>query len=306
MNMEWIRNFSEAAKYKSFSKAAKANNLSQPALSKQIRSLENNLDVILFHRTPGGIELTEAGEYFYHQIKPVLDELTRIRYELKQYNKINPIAIGSLPSIATYYLPSRTKGQQLLGRPLSLMVQNTSSELVQSLLEGRLDAVFVDSLYIGESLWHRELFTENYYAVFPKHHPFRSKETVELAELSTEPLIVHQAPCDTRKHLMEKMESLGYKPNIIREVAFGDFIYGAVMAGMGITIVPELVAKNIGHLELFVLPITDFGRKRTISLVTKSSKIGTALYQFIEKISETPNKNERSKAGQKSVMETAR
>jgi DNA-binding transcriptional LysR family regulator len=84
--------------------------------------------------------------------------------------------------------------------------------------------------------------------VFPLHHRFRSRKTVELAELCEEPLIVHQAPCDTRKHIIEQMESLGHKPNIISEVAFGDFILGAVTAGMGITIIPELMAKNIIHL----------------------------------------------------------
>lgn len=281
MNMEWLQSFSEAAKQKSFSKAAKVNNLSQPGLSKQIRNLENDLDVVLFHRTSAGIELTEAGELFYSRIMPIIAELKGIRQELKQYNRKNPIAIGSLPSLATYYLPPRIKGHRLLDRPLSLMIQNTSGELVQSLQEGRLDAIFVDSLYTGVSLWSCELFSEPYYAVFPKDHRFGSKKTVELAELCEEPLIVHQAPCDTRKHIVEQIELLGHKPNIISEVAFGDFIYGAVMAGMGITIVPELVAKNISHLELFVLPIANFGRKRTVSLVSRSNKLGSKLYKFM-------------------------
>jgi DNA-binding transcriptional LysR family regulator len=281
MNLEWLQSFAEAAKQKSFSKASKVNNLSQPALSKHIRNLENDLDVTLFYRTSTGIELTEAGERFYTRIMPVIDELTGIRQELRQFCRNKPIAIGSLPSLATYYLPSRIKG---LDRPLSLMIQNTSRELVQSLQEGRLDAVFVDSLYTEESLWSCELFTESYYAVFPLDHRFRSKKTVSFAELYQEPLIVHQAPCDTRKHIIEQMEFLDHKPNIIREVAFGDFIFGSVMAGMGITIVPELMAKNIGHLELFALPIVDFGRRRSISLATQNKKLGSQLHELLSVI----------------------
>jgi LysR family transcriptional regulator, transcription activator of glutamate synthase operon len=281
MNTDWLHSFAEAAKQKSFSKAAKANNISQPALSKHIRNLEDNLGIVLFHRTSKGIELTEAGERFYTRITPVIAELNAIRQELQQFSRNNPIVIGSLPSLATYYLPSRIKELRILDRPITLMIQNTSSELVQSLQEGRLDAVFVDTLYTGESLWSCELFTEPYYAVFPLDHRFKSKKTVELAELFEEPLITHQAPCDTRKHVIEQMEAIGHKPNIISEVAFGDFILGAVTAGMGITIVPELMAKNIGHLELFALPIVNFGRKRTVSLVTRSNKLGSKLYQFI-------------------------
>ncbi|MCP3740792.1 LysR family transcriptional regulator [Rossellomorea sp. BNER] len=280
MNTEWLQSFVEAANQKSFSKAAKETNLSQPALSKHIKNLENNLDIELFHRMSAGIKLTKAGECFYSRIKPVIAELTKIRQELQQFQRDNPIALGSLPSLATYYLPSKIKGIRQY-RPTTLMIQNTSYELLQSLEEGRLDGVFVDTFYSGESLSSFELFTEPYYAVFPLDHRFKSKKSVKLAELCEEPLIAHQAPCDTRRHIFEQMKLLGHKPNIISEVAFGDFIFGAVTAGMGITIAPELMAKNIGHLELFALPIDSFGRTRTVSLVTRCEKLGSKLYQLI-------------------------
>ncbi|MGE8205496.1 LysR family transcriptional regulator [Heyndrickxia sp. NPDC080065] len=279
MNIEWLNSFVEAARFKSFSKASKAINLSQPALSKHIRNLENELDVTLFFRTSTGIELTEAGERFYSRIVPVISEFTAIRQELRQFCHNHPIAIGSLPSIATYYLPSKTQALQELNRPHTLMIQNTSGELIDSLLEGRLEAVFVDTQYTEETLWSSELFTESYYAVFPINHRFRSKKAVKLEELCEESLIVHQAPCDSRKHIISQMELLGHKPNIINEVAFGDFIYGYVMSGMGITIVPEIVAKNISHLQLSCLPIIDF--MRSISLTTKSSKLGVQLSKLL-------------------------
>lgn len=282
MNLDWLQSFSEAAKQKSFSKAANVNNISQPALSKHIQNLENNLDVRLFHRTPTGITLTEAGEHFYNRIIPVIAELTTIRTDLQAFDRCKPIAIGSLPSIATYYLPLRIQNFEFMDRPVSLMLQNTSGELLQSIQEERLDAVFIETDYIDESMWSCELFTEPYYALFPLNHKYKSKDTVELSELCEEPLITHQSPCDTRNHIVYQMELAGYKPNIISEVAFGDFIYGAVAAGMGITIVPELLAKNIHHLNLFALPIVNFGRKRTISLVSQNKILGSMLHQYIK------------------------
>src|SRR5699024_12007626 len=69
-------------------------NISQPALNKHVRNLENNLDVKLFHRTPSGITLTEAGIHFYNRIKPVMSEIGRIRSELREYSNNHPIAIG--------------------------------------------------------------------------------------------------------------------------------------------------------------------------------------------------------------------
>ncbi len=284
MNLDWLQSFAEAAKQKSFSKAANVNNISQPALSKHIQNLENNLNVRLFHRTPTGIRLTEAGEHFYNKIIPVITELTTIRADLQQFCRSNPVAIGSLPSLATYYLPLRMKDFRFMDRSSSLIPQNTSSELLQSLQEERLDAVFIETEYIDESLWSRELFTEPYYALFPTDHKYKLKDTIELEELYKEPLITHQAPCDTRSHIIHQIELAGYKPNIINEVAFGDFIYGAVAAGTGITIVPELLAKNIKHLNLIALPITDFGRTRTISLVSKNKRLGSTLHQYIKRV----------------------
>lgn len=281
MNVEWLHSFIAAANQNSFSKAAQITNLSQPALSKHIRNLENNLGIELFHRTSIGIELTEAGERFYTRITPVLTELTAIREELQQFNQSNPIAIGGLPSLATYYLPSKMSELKLLDRPITLIIQNTSNELLQSLQKGRLDVVFMDAKYSGETLWSCELFTEPYYAVFPLNHRFNSRTVVELEEICEEPLIVHQAPCDSRKDIVEQIQSLGYTPNIITEVNFGDFIFGAVSTGMGITIVPELMAKNIGHLQLFALPINNFGRFRTIALVTRNKELGSKLYKLI-------------------------
>lgn len=281
MNIEWLHSFVAAAKYKSLSKAAAAQNLSQPAISKHIRNLEQNLDTLLFYRSSSGIELTEAGERFLNRISPVLHEITAIRQELRQYGRTAPIALGCLPSLASYYLPTRIKGRSILGRPLTLMIQNTSAELMQSLQEGRLDAVFIDGAHAEDTLWSSELFTESYYAVFPNDHRFRQRKMVRLAELGREPLIVHEAPCDTRKHIIEQMELVGQKPNIIREVAFGDFILGAVTAGMGITIVPELMAKHINHQQLFTLPISDFGKKRSVVLAAGSSKLGVQLYRLL-------------------------
>lgn len=276
VNTEWLKSFTEAANLRSFSKASRATNISQPALSKHIQHLENDLGVSLFYRTPTGIELTEAGQRFYTRIRPVLDELTSIRQELRQFTQNNPIAIGSLPSIATFYLPPRIKTLQ--EQSYSLLIQNTSSELIKSLIEGRLDAGFVDKKYIERTLWSNDLFTESYYAVFPMSHPFQSTKSVKLMDLCGEPLIVHQGPCDSRSHIISNLESLGQKPNIIREVSFGDFIYGYVMAGLGITIVPQLVAQNLSHLELFTLPIEDLNR--TISLVTNSRNHGFQLFKI--------------------------
>lgn len=113
---------------------------------------------------------------------------------------------------------------------------------------------------------------------FPQTTVF-GRTAVAFSDLCKEPLIVHQAPCDTRNHIFLQMEALGHKPNIVNEVSFGDFIFGYVMAGMGFAVVPEIVAGNTGHLNLFARPIANF--KRSVSLAAKSGKLGTQLAGFL-------------------------
>ncbi|MBD8499294.1 LysR family transcriptional regulator [Paenibacillus arenosi] len=290
MNTDWLQSFIEAARQKSLSKAAYALNLSQPAISKHIRNLEHHYNVVLFHRTSSGIELTEAGEHFHTRIAPVFTELLDIHQEMREYDKTAPIALGTLPSLATYYLPQRMNHSSLPDQVVSVMIQNTSVELVHSLKEGRLDAVLVDQGYVTASLWKKELFNEGYYAVFPLNHPFHSRSSIKLADLNQESLLVHQSPCDTRTFILAQFDAAGYRPLAITEVASGDFIFGAVAAGMGITIVPELNAQNLGHLQLFALPIEDLDGRRSITLIAQDAQLGSKLYNWITSYSESATK----------------
>src|SRR5699024_10348758 len=128
--------------------------------------------------------------------------------------------------------------------------------------------------YINESLWKWELFTEDYYVVLPNSYKNIYADTIDIEDIRKEPLITHQDACDTKRRIIEQFNSLGYNPNIVSEVAFGDVVFGAISTGIGITIVPGLIAKNIQHLNLFCLPISNFGTKRTISLVTTNKSTG--------------------------------
>ncbi|WP_028596534.1 LysR family transcriptional regulator [Paenibacillus assamensis] len=287
MNIDWLHSFTEAARQKSLSKAAYALNLSQPAISKHIRNLEHHYNVVLFHRTSIGIELTEAGEHFHSRITPVFAELVDIHQEMREYDNTAPIAIGTLPSLATYYLPQRMNHLSLPDQSARIMIQNTSAELMQSLREGRLNAVFIDSSYATGSLWRKELFNEGYYAVFPLNHRFRTRNSVMLADLCDDTLLVHQAPCDTRTFILAQFDAAGYTPLALNEVASGDFIFGAVAAGMGITIIPELKARHLAHLQLFALPIEDLDERRSITLVAQNAQLGSKLYHWITSYTES-------------------
>ncbi len=298
MNLEWFHSFLATARLKSLSKASEQLNLSQPALSKQVQKLEEALGVVLFTRSPAGMELTEAGTVLLTRIQPVLDELEAIRKDLQNLHDPMTIAIGALPSLAAYYLPPRILGLRQQGMEIDIRVANTSFEVFRLLEQEAVDVAVIETKSLTRSLWSAELFFEPYYAVFPADHPLRSRWTVTLSDIASEPLVLYPLGCDVRQSVVQAFHERRMEPRIASEVAFGEFILGFVAAGAGITIVPKLIAEHIGHLPLSAAPISDFPAVRTVSLVARSRQTGKKLYDaLIRSQTEHAKKPSRTQRG---------
>jgi len=279
MNIDWFQCFLETVKCKSLLKASLELNISQPAASKQIKKLEEYYNVTLFKRSPTGMDLTEAGELLYNRIQPLLSELRSIHRELLNFHAPKSILLGTLPSLATNYLPSKILDLWKKGISVNLQVFNTSKETLKSLKSGLLDAAIIADGTVEKFFWRTELFTEPYYVVFPTTHHLSRFSTITLTNIQVEPLVVYPPQCDIHRSIARVYQRQGLQPKIAAEVSFGESILSFVLAGAGITILPRIIAENIGHLPLLAVPITDFEDTRTISLVTCSQRTGKVLYR---------------------------
>ncbi|MFD1450146.1 MULTISPECIES: LysR family transcriptional regulator [Oceanobacillus] len=98
MNQIWLEAYIAIVEEKSITRAANRLNISQPALSKQVRSLEADVNTKLLTRSSKGIELTKAGQYFYQQAQSLLQETNRTREKLMKMQQTDKLTIGCLPS----------------------------------------------------------------------------------------------------------------------------------------------------------------------------------------------------------------
>lgn len=253
--------------------------MTQPAVSKQIKKLEAELEVELVSRSPQGIELTEAGMYFQKRILPFVKEWDGIRQEMKDMGESIHVTLGLLPSLAAFYLPEKLVGSQIENMNLETKVYDMSKEIMEDILSGKLEAGLVDEKWVPKNLWNRRLFVEPYDVVFQKTHPFSKKENVNIKELLLEKLVMYPVGCDIRRAIIEEFERLNADPDICSEVSFRDFILGMVAAGAGITIVPRTISERIEHLPLRSLPIRGFQKQRTIYLIARNEKIGKVLFK---------------------------
>lgn len=279
MRLEWLRSYIEAVEQKSMSKASEKCHLSQPALSKQIKKLEESLGVQLLKRTSMGVELTERGAFFYKRILPVLAELEAIFTELQVDHTGTHFTVGTLSSIAAYYLPTRVISLQKSGIRIVLQTEYTSKDVFTKLIAGKIDAALIQltATQLTQVDWKAPLFSEPYCAILPAAHSLSLQQTVTLKEIRKEPLIVYPRGCETREVIESAYHQYGWTPNIYLELDYDESILGFVSAGAGISLVPRLVGDHTGHLSVKVLPITDFPVERTVWLVARSPKIGQSL-----------------------------
>ncbi len=271
---EFLTYFVTTVEKGSLNKAAKALFISQPALTKQLAQLENQLECVLFHRRTTGIELTEAGRYFYERACMILEQVEQTVAGIKEYSGQNLLRIGALPSIANHYLPDCIHVFAADGRSrVSITVRDTTSELVSLLEQGSLDVAFAQDFAGHGYLLSRELFHEPYLAVLPADHSLAEQESVDFFAFCREKLLLHRDPCDIRSHFRRHCNQLGIQPEMVLELDFNDSLLHYAAKGNGLTFIPQMVVEGLHHPQLTVRPFQQ-SFTRTIDVIFRPEAAG--------------------------------
>ncbi|WMM24011.1 LysR family transcriptional regulator [Tissierella sp. MB52-C2] len=274
MNLEWLKSYIVIVEEKSITKAAEKLNISQPALSKQLKSLESEYNILLLNRTSKGIEMTKAGLYLYNQAKSLIHQSNLITLELQEMNESKQMTIGSLPSIATSYLTNCNLGNHCV------FIQNHSKALINSLENNKVNISLIDNYFYEGQLVKKDLFQQKYVALVPKKYNLGQLKELSWEKIEEYPLILHNFPCDTSDKIKSYAYDNNIKLNIIKYVPFGEFLYGYVLLGEGMTIVPQLVSQNLRHLDIDLIPVESI--KLTISAVAKTNEILQSFLNLIK------------------------
>lgn len=274
MNLEWLESYIVIVEEKSITKAAERLNISQPALSKQLKGLESEYNILLLNRTTKGIEVTKAGFHLYNQAKSLIQQSNLIKRELQEMNESRKMTIGCLPSIATSYLPNFNLENHCI------FIQNYSQALIDSLENNQVSISLIDNYFYDGSLVKKDLFSEKYVALIPKKYNLGRLNELSWKIIEEYPLILHSAPCDTYSKIKSYACNNNIQLNIAKYVPFGDFLYGYVLSGEGMTIVPQLFSQNLRHLDIDLIPVEDL--ELTISAVAKTNKILNSFLDLIQ------------------------
>ncbi len=250
MEIRQLKAFLAIAEAKTFTAGARRVNVTQAAISMQIRQLEDEVGLSLFTRTPRRVILTEAGEYLLDRARKILREHDSALAEIAEVAgaEYGRLRIGSASgTFAMNQLPGIMAGlrEKFPNAELSVSA-GTSERLVDRMMHGELDTAFVSLPVDNLNVSTESLFSDEIVAIAHPKHPLAKEKFISAATLAGEKLILGERGGNTRRMIDEFFQAANVKPNISMELSRQEAITKMVEQGLGVGMAgAKSVAKEI-------------------------------------------------------------
>ena len=286
MDFKQLRALVTVAETGNVTRAATLLNIVQPAVSRQLRLLEEDLGASLFERGRHGMELTEAGRTLVEYARRVLHELDRARAEIcPSKGSIGGIVtVGLLPS--TSDLLASALVNALASHYPGIRVRISvgyAGHLQRWLEDGEIDLALLYDPKHTPSIQVKPLLEESLWIVGLPASGLLAENPMPLAELAGRPLVLPSAPHGLRSLVENAATLIGLQLMVIAETNAMSIQKSLVIAGHGLTILPGIaVADDIARGVLTAAPLIEPTLKRKIVLALPASRQTTASVQCVE------------------------
>ncbi|MFO7919423.1 MAG: LysR substrate-binding domain-containing protein [Nioella sp.] len=285
LTLKQLRYFEALARYRHFGQAAEASSVSQPALSVQIKELEETLGAPLFDRSARQVRLTAFGEEIADRVGSILrsvDELSDFA-RAAQGSMVGRLRIGVIPTIAPYLLPRIIGQLQSAHRGLDIRVRETlTPKLIRELAEGRLDTAIVALPVSEPSFTEVALFSEEFVLVRPaaeRANPVPSADSLREMRL----LLLEEGHC-FRDQALSFCNMGASAPRELLDGSSLSTLVQMVGAGIGVTLIPEMaVAVETRSADVSLARFSNPRPSRTIGMIwRRSNPMAEQLMQVAE------------------------
>lgn len=257
MELRHLRYFVAVARRRHFTQAAEELNLAQPALSQQIQQLERELGLPLLERTSRRVRLTSAGEAFLKRAEHILSEVEMARCEMQEFASLKRgrVVIGALQSLAASHFSAMLARLHAYYPEIEIVLREESTEkLVELLQAGTLDLSLLQitsnpsSLELGSlPIATEAVLTEEIVLITAPGHRLARQRHVAMEDLREESFISFKPGSNLRSILFQSTLVAGFTPHILFESGELGTIRSLVAEGLGIALLPRLVAEAPGR-----------------------------------------------------------
>ena len=285
MEMHQIRYFLAVCGTLNFTRAAEQCNVTQPALTRAIQKLEEELGGLLFRRERKLTHMTDLGNLVRPQLESILKQSDQARTTAQSFLQLKdaPLRLGVMCTIGPVRFVSFLSrfGADHPGIEVSL-TESIPDELIGMLMDGSLDvAITTAPEEPNERLDFRKLYEERFVVAFPPGHRYEAMEAVPIKEIAGEAYL-SRANCEYYERLENILEQQMVRVDDVFRSEREDWIQIMVMAGMGICFMPEFSAVLPG---LMTRPIVHPPVSRTVYLGTVAGRrFSPAVATFIKAI----------------------
>jgi len=276
VDTEKIETFLCAADNLSFSEAAKLLHLSQPSVSHQIKSLEQELGVELFKRSSSGLELTEGGRVLLPWARRLIHDSVNLKQIMTSLEEdiVGELRISCSTTAGKYILPqivarfcSRHPG--IKARILTCRPERATLDL----MEGEAHIGVLSTEINDLNFEAQNFFKDQVILIAPSSHPWAKRASIEPQDLLEEPFILREQESGTRRVVLEELAKHDISPDELRvlmELGNAEAIVATVAAGYGVSFVSHLAAVDlIKQGSIVQVPVDDLSLQRSIYMVRK-------------------------------------
>lgn len=277
MLLRHINYFLAVANHQSFTRAAAALHVSQPALSQQVKQLEDALGVKLFDRTGRTIRLTDAGQVYFHYARRALQDLDEGK---RAIHDVADLSRGSLrvavtPTFTAYLVGPLVKAFHDRYPNVTLTIRELPQDRMETLLaDGELDIGIAFDEAHSHDIDARHLLVETLALMVSRDHPLAARRTMRLGALNELSLVLLSREFSTREQIDQCCLQHGIRPRVLMEVNSVSAVVEIIVRTTLSTLLPAAIAGE--HEELVAITLDPPLVQRTAILMQRKSAYETA------------------------------
>ncbi|MNG98852.1 HTH-type transcriptional regulator GltC [compost metagenome] len=258
MDIRALRYFVELVREKSFTRASEKLFVTQPTISKMIRSMEEELGQPLLNREGHSFTLTDSGQVLFARGQLILAQMQQLEAELADLQSLQHgrLALGIPPMVGHVYADLIRAYRSRYPKVELSIVEYGGRRIEQAVLEGELDlAITMLPTREEGGLSALELDCYPIQVVLPDLPRWRGESEIRLADLQEEPFLLYTQAFTLSERLEQACQQAGFVPQVAARSSQWDFLTAMVRSGMGVAFLPEPICRRLTPDGLVLRPL---------------------------------------------------
>lgn len=260
MDIQQIQYFLEVVRSGNFSTAAENLYTTQSSVSKNIKSLEKELNIQLFDRSKRQIQLTEAGKLVLKDARSIVQGYENLIHTVSSYQlqKKDTLTIASIPVMAQYDITGLLTDFQTAHPNITLQIEEAETNHVYSQLKDHeCDFIFTRKEYLDASCQSLAFYDDRLAAVVPVNHPLSKKKQLSVSELRNENLLLLNKSTLHYDKITEICRQKGFEPRVVYTGTHMDNILDLVSKNHGISLLMQHAVEYLHPSGVVIIPVKE-------------------------------------------------